>query len=104
VRWLQGDGTAPLLLHRIAAGLAEGQLEGTRRGRIEDRERKVGCRSRKARRRSGKFGFRGIEGQRTERVRKVDSLTRYSIISRLRAALELGLSRPGSREAAIVLE
>jgi hypothetical protein len=38
------------------------------------------------------------------RVRKVDSLTRYSIVSRLRAALELGLSRPGSREAAIVLE
>lgn len=31
----------PLPLHRIAAGLAEGQPEGTRRGRIEDRERKL---------------------------------------------------------------
>jgi hypothetical protein len=35
----------------------------------------------------GKFGFGG-----TKRVRKVDSLERYSIVSRLRAALALGLS------------
>jgi hypothetical protein len=73
------------------------------RGGIKDRKEssereKLACRSKKG------SDSKGLEGQQTERVRKVDSLARYSIINRLRAALELGLSQPGSSEAAIVCE
>jgi hypothetical protein len=45
-----------------------------------------------------------VDGGGTKRIRKVNSLTRYSIASRLRAVLESALSQPRSSKAAIMLK